>query len=158
MDNPPLRIRGFCPEDFDALFLMDQICFASDIAFSREEFLYYLHHPHGIVRICEEARGVAGFVMARVTSRSNAHVITLDVSPEWRRCGMGTMLMNDLHRELEKRKVERSILEVGVENTPAQCLYQKMGYKTVNTLTGYYRGKEDAYRMMRVLTSRQAVG
>jgi ribosomal protein S18 acetylase RimI-like enzyme len=158
MANLPLRIRDFCPEDFDAIFLMDQICFASDIAFSREEFLFYIHHPHGVVRICEEAGRVAGFVLARVESRSSAHVITLDVPPECRRRGTGTMLMKDLHRELEKRKVHKSILEVGVENTPAQCLYRKLGYRKVDTLTGYYRGREDAYRMMLSLNCRQAVG
>jgi [ribosomal protein S18]-alanine N-acetyltransferase len=158
MDNLPLRIRNFRAEDFEALFLMDQICFASDIAFSREEFLFYLHHPHGIVRICEEAERVAGFVLALIGSRSSAHVITLDVSPECRQRGMGTRLMKDLHRELEKRKVQKSILEVGIENAPAQCLYRKLGYREVDTLTGYYRGREDAYRMMLALNGRQAAG
>lgn len=157
MPNLPLRIRDFCPEDFEALFRMDQICFTPDIAFSREEFLFYLHQPRGIVRILEEAGWIAGFVLARVERPSRAHVITLDVAPEWRRCGVGARLMHDLHCELEKRNVPISILEVGVTNAPAQCLYRKLGYKKMDTLIGYYRGREDAYRMMRVLNGQECV-
>jgi ribosomal protein S18 acetylase RimI-like enzyme len=74
-----------------------------------------------------------------------------------RQCGIATMLMNDLHRELEKRKIQISILEVGVDNISAQCLYRKLGYEKVDTLIGYYRGREDAYRMMRVVNSQQSV-
>jgi [ribosomal protein S18]-alanine N-acetyltransferase len=156
MANLPLRIRHYCPEDFEPLYRIDQICFASDMAFSREEFLFYLRQPHCIVRILEEAGRVAGFVLGRVESRASAHVITLDVAPERRQCGLATMLMNDLHHELEKRKVQRSFLEVGVENIPAQRLYRKLGYEKVGTLIGYYRGREDAYRMMLALNGRQS--
>ena len=58
--------------------------------------------------------------------------------------------MNKLHLELKKQKIGLSILEVGVQNLPAQHLYEKLHYQYLETLVGYYRGREDAYRMVRV--------
>jgi ribosomal-protein-alanine N-acetyltransferase len=138
-------------EDLEPLFLMDQICFPPGIAFTREDFSFFLRQPGSIARICEEAGKIAGFVLACAESRFSAHVITLDVMPERRRAGVGMELMLDLHRELEMRKIRKSILEVGVGNTPARCLYRKLGYARIDKLAGYYRGKEDAYRMMLIL-------
>jgi ribosomal protein S18 acetylase RimI-like enzyme len=57
--------------------------------------------------------------------------------------------MNVLHEELEKQNVGISVLEVGANNLPAQRLYEKLHYKYVETLIGYYVGTEDAYRMVR---------
>jgi len=154
MSTLPLRIRDFRFEDFETLYQMDQVCFAEGIAFSRGELSFYLTHPRSIARVAEQEGRISGFVLARIKGRSTAHMITLDVEPDGRRRGIGSMLMKDVHRELERRIVAVSILEVGVDNVPAQCLYKKLGYHETATLIGYYRGSEDAYQMELVFMSR----
>ncbi len=150
MLEPPPRIRPYQRDDFEVLFLIDQICFPADIAFSQVEMHFYLNHPDSIAWVAEGSPSILGFILARITNRSRAHILTLDVVPEMRKLRIGTALMNRLHLDLEERKIAVSVLEVGVGNMPAQRLYEKLGYGYVGTLAGYYRGREDAYRMERI--------
>jgi ribosomal-protein-alanine N-acetyltransferase len=149
MSERRLRIRTFRLEDFEAIYRIDQICFPPEIAFSRGEFLFYLGHRKRIAYLAEGSDGIAGFVLAQIDNASIAHVVTLDVVPEMRRCSVGTRLMNQMHDELQKRGVKAAILEVGVQNTAARRLYEKLGYESECLLPGYYGGKEDACRMRR---------
>ena len=153
MSIPSLKIRNFQAGDFECLYQMDQICFAKGIAFSREELAFYLNHRTGIARIAEQSGVMTGFILAEIERRSIGHMITLDVAPEYRRSGIGKSLMHSMHREFETRGIAISILEVAVENKNAQALYKKLGYQQIDTLVGYYRGKEDAYRMAAGISS-----
>ena len=153
MSTPSLKIRSFHAADFECLYQMDHVCFAKGIAFSREELAFYLSHRQGIVRIAEQSGVIAGFILAGIERPSIGHMITLDVAPEYRRTGIGETLMQSMHREFEGRRIAVSILEVAVENKSAQALYKKLGYHQIETLVGYYRGKEDAYRMAAEINS-----
>jgi [ribosomal protein S18]-alanine N-acetyltransferase len=152
MSSVPLRIRDFRNEDLEELYRIDHVCFPADIAFSRMEIYFFAKQPGAIARIAEKDGRILGFILAHREKRSRAHVLTLDVVPNVRRSGVGTSLMQWLHEELRKQKVTFSILEVGVLNRAAQRLYEKLEYKYRETLVGYYRGREDAYRMVYELT------
>lgn len=145
----PLRIRTFVGKDIDALHRIDRICFPKHIAFSRVEIASYLGLPDTIALVAE-VEGVAGFVIATVESRSQAHVITLDVLPGVRRRRIATSLMEALHRDLGKLRVGVVRLEVAVNNAPARRLYEKLDYEYVGALRGYYHGTEDAFQMARI--------
>jgi ribosomal-protein-alanine N-acetyltransferase len=146
-----IKIRDFQTEDFEPLYRIDQICFPNGIAFSRNELVHYLNHPKRIARIAESAGGILGFVLARIESAVYAHVLTLDVVPEGRKRNIGTTLMKALHDELRNQGIRAAVLEVGVLNIAAQCLYRKLRYQYLSTIPGYYHGKEDAYRMARLV-------
>lgn len=154
MSELPLTIRCYQAGDLSRLHEIDRICFPEDVAFSLGELLFHLCHPKSIARVAEGPRGILGFVLARIDSLMQSHVITLDVVPEFRRCRIGTNLMNELHSELEKQHIFVAFLEVNVANTPAQRLYEGLEYRRLGTLSGYYRGREDAYRMARLMKPR----
>jgi ribosomal protein S18 acetylase RimI-like enzyme len=154
MPGMPLEIRNYQAGDLEMLCEIDRICFPKHIAFSRAEFVFYLNHAKSITRVGEAFGRILGFVIARVENPAFAHVITLDVVPEARQQRIGTLLMNTLHKELERRKVGAAVLEVGTGNLPAQHLYEKLQYQYRETLSGYYAGKEDAFRMERVIHER----
>jgi ribosomal-protein-alanine N-acetyltransferase len=149
MEGLPLNIRRFRENDFAALCEIDRICFPDPIAFSRAEFRNHLKHPKSITRVGEGLGGILGFVMARVEITHFAHVITLDVIPQARRSNVGTQLMNSLHEELASKGIGIVVLEVSVNNLPARRLYEKLQYRYVETLRGYYHGLEDAHLMAR---------
>jgi ribosomal protein S18 acetylase RimI-like enzyme len=150
MIESPIGIRNFQPPDLDTLFRIDQICFPAYIAFSRAEFVSYLNHPKRIARVAETSGRIIGFILARIRGSSHAHILTLDVVPDARRCRVGTQLMNDLHKELERLKIGACVLEVGVRNIAAQRLYEKLHYRNIGILPGYYHEREDACRMIRI--------
>ncbi len=151
MSGQPVKIRNFRAGDLEALYQIDQTCFPEDVAFSRTELTFYLNHPKSIARVAEGGGRILGFVLARIESPIFAHILTLDIVPEaWRR-RIGTALMEELHGMLRDRGIEAAILEVSVKNEPAQRLYEKLDYQYLGTLSGYYHGREDAYRMARRL-------
>lgn len=147
-----LRIRDYREDDFSDLHSMDRVCFPDYIAFSRWELAFNLHHPQSITRVAESSGRIVGFVLARMEPGLRlAHIITLDVSPDARNRRIGTMLMEMLHQELAGLGIKSVILEVSVMNYPAQRLYDKLRYRQIGVLPGYYQGREDAYRLRAVV-------
>ncbi len=153
MPEIPLRIRKYKDSDFHTLCEIDRSCFPVDIAFSQADMVSFLNHPESITRVAERLGRILGFVMARIEGVF-AHVITLDVMPDVRKCRIGTSLMKALHRELRREGIRAAILEVSTRNHAARRLYEKLQYQYLETLPGYYREREDAYRMGRVFPDR----
>jgi ribosomal protein S18 acetylase RimI-like enzyme len=149
MLEAPFSIRDFKIKDLEAFYRIDQICFPEYMAFSRAEFISYLNHSKRIARVAETSGRIIGFILARIQGSLYAHILTLDVVPDARQSRVGTQLMKALHEELERLKIGTSILEVDIANIAAQRLYKKLQYKYVGLLPGYYREREDAYRMVR---------
>ncbi len=143
------RVRNYRKEDFEVLHRIDSVCFPENIVFSRCELNAYLNHPGSIARVAQDARGILGFVLARIENRAHAHILTLDVVPEARHKKIGTSLMEALHKELEIRGIEAAVLEVGVFNSAARRLYENLQYRYAGVLSEYYGRGEDAYRMVR---------
>ncbi len=153
MSGQPVKIRNFRAADLETLYQIDRICFPEEIAFSRTELTFYLKHPKSIACVAERAGRILGFVLARIESPIFAHVLTLDIVPDFRKRRIGTSLMEELHGKLGEKGVRASILEVSTNNLPALRLYEKMHYQYLGTLSGYYHGHEDAYRMARFVFS-----
>jgi ribosomal protein S18 acetylase RimI-like enzyme len=151
MRRLPLRIRNFQDKDLETLYEIDRICFADDIAFSRTELLSQINYSKSITWVGEGLGRILGFVIARVENSSSAHVLTLDVVPDARRCGIGISLMRAMHRALARENIGVAFLEVSVRNLAAQRLYERLQYDYLETLYGYYQGREDAYRMVRMV-------
>jgi ribosomal protein S18 acetylase RimI-like enzyme len=151
--NPaPFLIRPYLPADLARLYEIDRICFSPAIAYSLGELCFYLAGRKAIGRVAEISRWVAGFAVGRTEKDGVAHVITLDVLPEARRQGIGRALMEALHAEFDRRGARSAILEVSVENVEARRFYEKLGYRFVGLLPGYYNGEIDACRMLRPAT------
>jgi ribosomal-protein-alanine N-acetyltransferase len=136
-------------EDLDELYRIDKICFEEFISFARTEFAFLLNHPEVMGNVAEGVEGIMGFILGYIEGPICAHILTLDVLPDFRRRNIGTLLMNSFHKDLEKVGMRAFLLEVGTRNNAAQHLYSNLQYEYAETLTGYYCGKEDAYRMIR---------
>lgn len=67
-----------------------------------------------------------------------AHVTNLAVHPEYRRQGIGSMLLEYLLGEARNLGASRMTLEVRVSNTPAQELYLKYGFVPRGIRPNYY--------------------
>jgi ribosomal-protein-alanine N-acetyltransferase len=148
--NSSHLIRNYDPRESHILHRIDSICFPPGIAYSLAELRYYLEHPKSIARVAERQGRVIGFAVGR-TDNKTGHVVTLDVLPEERHNGVGSSLMEALHTEFRGRRAVMSYLEVGMENGAAVRFYEKLGYRVLENIPGYYGGRQDAYRMTRPL-------
>ena len=145
-----MTIRDYRPGDFPALCEIDGLCFPPGIAYSAEDIAMSLLQPGVFVVVGEEDAQIAGFILAR-TSRGRGHIITIDVLKAHRRSGLGTLLLEEAHRRLGAAGAQRVVLEVSVENEPAQAFYRKHGYEVSRRLKRYYLDRDDAWQMVKEL-------
>jgi [ribosomal protein S18]-alanine N-acetyltransferase len=149
----PIHLRAASQQDLRALHALDGACFPAGIAYSRAEMEYFLSHPHTIGLIAEdEAGSLAGFILAeRASTYRLAHIITIDVHADFRRRGVGRLLMETVESRLKAAKAEAIRLEVAVDNDAAQRFYVSLGYEVRGRIRGYYLGKLDALVMEKAL-------
>jgi ribosomal-protein-alanine N-acetyltransferase len=78
------------------------------------------------------------------------HILTIDVSPEARRQGIGVLLMDWIILKAAILRARAIVLEVAVTNETAQKFYQRFGFAVLGTIPGYYNGTTDALSLERL--------
>ena len=73
------------------------------------------------------------------------------VKKEYRKMGIGALLISELQKKLIDEKKEKIFLEVRKSNLIAKKLYEKMGFKSLSERKGYYSDGEDAVVMAKEL-------
>ena len=163
-------IRDFHKADFEALWRIDQQCFAPGISYSRPELAAYLRMPGAFAVIAEAGQdtapvnrgedgagpgvsGILGFVVAMLNARGSGHIITIDVIQEARRCGVGSALLDAAEKQLQARGAAQVRLETAVNNVSALAFYKRHGYNVLKTLPRYYPDGVDAFVMRKDLHS-----
>ena len=97
--------------------------------------------------VAEENEKVAGYAGLAIVDREESWVQNIAVDRRAQRGGIGRQLLEALLAEAGKRKV---LLEVAVDNAPAQRLYAGYGFEPVGIRRGYYQpSNTDALVMMR---------
>lgn len=153
-----LRVRESRPEEFDELWRIDQRCFTSGIAYSREELAQYMSIRGSFTLVGEqqdggEAPGAVGFVLATRDRRGTGHIITIDVLEAARRHGLGSQLLEAAEARLVEQGCTRVLLEVAVDNAAAIAFYKRHGYSVLKTIPRYYLGTLDALLMGKTLAT-----
>jgi len=94
-------------------------------------------NPSGLYFVALDDNKVIGYGGMWVKLRQ-CHITTLGVHKDYRKRGIGLLLMVKLLKEAIKHKAGYSILEVKKTNIAAQKLYEKLGYKQIGTRHKYY--------------------
>jgi [ribosomal protein S18]-alanine N-acetyltransferase len=150
--------------DSDLLLRLAYAAEAAAIAnLSRELVEYGLRWRWTPARVLESIRAVnvnvllacdhetvAGFAIMRYGDEK-AHLDLLGVTPTYRRAGVGRRLLEWLEECAKVGGTFNVHLEVRAANTGAQTFYERLGYRSVGLVPGYYDGAEAAVRMSRDL-------
>lgn len=141
------KIRTFAYEDLGQVKAIEKASFPdpySDMWFR----LLKLRAGEGF--IVAEEKGVVGYAISEVR-RGRGHIVSMTVSPECRRGGIGAALLQELIRRLEPR-VHEVHLEVRTGNDAAIQLYEKFSFKRTGEIKErYYPDGEDAIVTTRTL-------
>ncbi len=116
-----------------------------------------LSNPLSFWLVAEEDGKLIGYVGSQSVA-PEADVMNLAVAPEWRNKGIGRALMTALIAQLHSRGITALFLEVRVGNTPAQNLYQSLGFVEAGRRPKYYvNPTEDALILRKELTDADTV-
>lgn len=98
-----------------------------------------------------------GFVLARLVA-GEAEILTIAVSDEVRKQGVGRSLMDAVLRYLYQERAETLFLEVDENNVAALALYRRIGFNKVGDRPAYYEtenGRSSAFILRRDLVRPQ---
>jgi ribosomal-protein-alanine N-acetyltransferase len=100
---------------------------------------------------CDRGR-IAGFAIMEFGDE-RAHLVLLAVRPAHRRLGIGRRLLEWLVESARSAGIASLHLELRAGNEAGKGFYRAMGFDETIVVPGYYRGREAAVRMIRVLRS-----
>ena len=144
-------IRDFKSDDFETLWRLDQACFPPGIAYSKEELKSYVRLPEAFTQVATNSEDdeIAGFIV--VQQNLVGHVITIDVSPQARRSGVGSLLLQAGENRLRAAGSRAVGLETAVDNLAALSFYKRHGYSVIRTWPRYYSNGVDALVLKKAL-------
>ncbi|VAW15518.1 Ribosomal-protein-S18p-alanine acetyltransferase [hydrothermal vent metagenome] len=111
----------------------------------------------GLAAGTPEDAGPAGFAIVRAVG-DEAEILTLAVSPQYRRRGLGRTLVAAILAHGSARGCARIFLEVAEDNRAAHDLYHGQGFELVGRRAGYYRRAGGPGIDAMVLSCRLGVG
>lgn len=121
---------------------LEKICFSAP--WSENSVASELTNPLSLWLVATDGETVAGYIGSQ-SVEGEADMMNVAVRPDYRRQGVGEMLVDGLVEALKEKGVHSLSLEVRCSNQSAICLYEKTGFAQVGLRRNYYRNpKEDA--------------
>lgn len=148
-----VKVEKASIEHLDKLYEIEIKCFETE-AFTKQQLAYLLTDTNSVGLVSWVEHEIVGFAVGKMCvdeKSATGHILTVDVSPEYRRKGLGLRLLQEIERIFKEKGVELCCLEAQEDNVAALKLYQKSGYKEIVRLKNYY-GKADGIRFRKVLT------
>jgi [ribosomal protein S18]-alanine N-acetyltransferase len=102
------------------------------------------------VVVAGEAAGLQGFGIMKYHD-DEAHLLLLAVPASAGRRGIGSALVQWLERAALVAGVGQVYLEARLANGAARAFYARLGYREIQTLPGYYQGREACVRLAKDL-------
>jgi len=149
-----ISYRAAMQLDLPVLVSMERVLFADSpwsMGQFKEEFKGVPNSRYFLVAT-NDADQIIGYAAVLVVAPGvEADVLTAAVLPEYARQGIATHFMAELEKWALSKQAPAMMLEVGVENTGAIALYEKLGYQKISTRADYYGPNLDAFVMRKEL-------
>ena len=140
-----LIIREMQESDIPAIMEIERSSFTTPWA--EISFLNEIYKKYGIAKVAVSEGKLIGYICVNYVFHES-HILNLAVHQDFRKRGVGTILMNEIMRDLKKKGCVFMYLEVRISNTGAQAFYERFGFKADSKRKKYYaHPDEDALLM-----------
>lgn len=136
----PWLFLPFCPDDLEAVVAIESQAFAQP--WKRRALESELARPGALAFVLKSLEraaqsDVAAYIFLR-RLMDEVHIMKLAVSPELRRQGLATRLVDRALAEARREGGIRALLEVRPSNTAAIGLYTRLGFRKIGARKRYY--------------------
>jgi len=139
------------PEDLDEIVAIENVSFPSP--WPKRIFEREIEAKNSYKRVIRISGSVIAYIVTW-TIYDEVHILNIAVHPDFRKIGIGEMLLRDCLGFSKNNKMKYAILEVRTSNIGAIKLYEKIGFRTLRVRKNYYSDTgEDAFVMMYELQS-----
>ncbi|MEM2318992.1 MAG: GNAT family N-acetyltransferase, partial [Candidatus Bathyarchaeia archaeon] len=122
----PIKIEDISIEYLDRLYEIEIECFKKE-AFTKQQIAQLLQNSNTIGLVAKEYGEIIGFIIGVLSVEDNiivGHILTIDVSPNYRRRGVGIRLLQEIERIFKNKQANLCRLEVKEDNVAALNLYR----------------------------------
>ncbi len=142
------QIRDATHRDIPRILEIERLGFSTP--WSRESFERELTLPFSRLTVAASENGktplISGFLCRWIVAEE-CHVLNIAVHPDFRRSGVGAMLLGVAISEARAQRSNVVTLEVRRSNLPARSLYRKFEFEERRLRRNYYGPGEDALVM-----------
>ena len=110
----------------------------------------YIGDKETMVLVASVDGVIEGFAIMKFHDE-DAHLFLLAVQPKAQRAGIGRALVEWLEKSCRTAGIRRVRLEVRASNGAARRFYERLSYRFVSQVAGYYDGRESAVVMAKSL-------
>ncbi len=142
------QVREGRESDLKSILKLELECFTSP--YPPALIRYMLKSPAHKLLVCEASGELVGYAAGRIEGR-RGHLLSICVSKQHRRRGLGRVLLKAIEEELKKKGAEEVYLEVREDNYAAISLYSSAGYKQAGRIPLYYEDGCPAIVMRKTL-------
>lgn len=129
------------PADLRQVCDIENLCYTTPWSFN--SFKYEIFNSDAILKVAVFNSQIIGYVCIR-TILDMTHLMNIAVLPEFRRRGIGKMLLGNAIGELKRlRSAAKLTLEVRQSNLAAVRFYEKSGFSITGMRKKYYKEPED---------------
>lgn len=150
--------RLYKPEDFAALYAIEEVCFHPPFRFGRRYLQWLVSAQNSATWIAEDEAVMAGFGVVEWTPSIrglSAYIQTIEVLPEHRGRGAGKELLARLEASANDAGAVTLWLHVDATNSTAIRLYGTHGFAPVGEEKNYYTAGRDAIIYRKELSTRR---
>jgi ribosomal protein S18 acetylase RimI-like enzyme len=136
-----MHYRLYLPEDFPALYDLEELCFSPPQRFSRSLMRQLLQRKHSATWIAEDHGIMTGFAIVAWEKEDGellAYIQTIEVTPSHRSRGIARTLLARAESSAQAAGATLIWLHVDEENLPAVSLYEARRYKCVGREEDFY--------------------
>lgn len=141
-----MEIVKLTSEHSAAVAAIEEICFSTP--WSENAILHEVTNPISYWLVAVENGQVLGYVGSQY-GYGEADMMNLAVVSDFRKRGIGQLLVAELISHLDDLHVKSLTLEVRQSNYAAVNLYEKMGFQQVGLRPNYYQKPKEAALILR---------
>ncbi len=121
--------------DVDEVAYIERECFS--LPWSKEALIESLELPHSMFIVAKIGGEIVGYGGVYITY-DEAEVTNIAVKSEYRKQGIGRMLVDGVVSQAQERGANTIVLEVRESNLPAISLYEKCGFENIGIRKDFY--------------------
>jgi len=147
-----ITLQPACRGDAPAIASMSRDLIETGLGwqYRSERIRQLIDEPETVTLVARDGERMIGFAIMTF-GEERAHLVLLAVHPGCQRRGIARRLMQWLLASATTAGIATIHVELRAENEAAYTLYRTLGFVESLRLPGYYRGRETAVRMMRML-------
>jgi [ribosomal protein S18]-alanine N-acetyltransferase len=152
MAAEPVELEFARSADASTLALMSRDLVETGLGWSYQphRIAELIHDPDAVTLVSRDGARAVGFAIMRFGDE-RAHLVLMAVRPTYRRRGIARRMLSWLIESAATAGSASVHVELRADNAPAYAMYEAMGFAETLRVPHYYRGRETAVRMLRVL-------